>query len=153
MSKFVKSLIAAAVLVAAWLFLFSCSEKSTVPEFSVPSVAQARELHGSGEIEIEIVQGITFETYRSPGSSGSKVLFYTDPDSCFVVEILPDGDPAARSLMSKGMWDCIVRNGKICRQLYPDLSVPGAQEGYNRCYAKGLTSCVVAYTYFGFLCD
>lgn len=140
-------------LVALVALFSGCFNKAADPEPAVPSVAQAHELYGGSQVESEIVQGITFETHSEPGAPGSKILFYSDLDSCFVVELLPDGEPAARSMMAKGMWDCIVRNGKICRQLYPDFSVPGAQEAYNRCYAKGLTSCVIAYTYFGFLCD
>lgn len=148
-----KCLFGAAAVVVAVLLSAGCSERSTVPESSIPNVDQARELYALSELEVDSLSGVTFEFYSTPGVPGVRMLAFQNQDSCLVLELSPAGELVAHSAISKGMWDCITRNGAICRQLYPDDSVPGAAEAYNRCYAKGLTFCVVAYSVMSWFVD
>lgn len=153
MKTLFRSLLVAALVLAALFVSPGCEDRSTVPAGSIPSVAQARELYGSGDLESDYLDGVSFEFYSTPGSAGVRILAFRDLDSCLILELTPAGELVAHSGISKGMWDCISRNGAICRQLYPDDSVPGAVEAYNRCYAKGLTFCVVAYSVMAWFVD
>lgn len=148
-----KCLFGAAAVVVAVLLSAGCSELSTVPESSIPNVDQARELYALQELEIDSLSGVTFEFYSTPGVPGVRMLAFQNQDSCLVLELTPAGELVAHSAMAKGVWACIERNGKVCRQLYPDDSVPGASEAYDRCFTKGWMMCIVAYSVFAWFVD
>ena len=112
-----------------------------------PTQQQVREYYGT-PIVIDTLENLRAELFKTSEHSAI-VSVFANPDSCILFNVDEDGTAQlVTKPLGEGWRRCISLQMTLCRQLHPD-----EDDGYWNCMSKGILSCTVAYTAFGWLCD